>query len=53
MKIELRPIIPVFSYENTDERKKFNLQGGLLGFSKDKVNNKKTLRFLFIPVNIS
>jgi len=53
VKVELRPIIPVLSYENTDKRDKFHILGGLFGYSKDKENNKKTLKFLFIPVNIS
>lgn len=53
VKVELRPIIPVISYENTDEKDKFHILGGLFGYSKDKENNKKTLKFLFIPVNIS
>jgi hypothetical protein len=53
VKVELTPIIPVFSYENSDVKNKFHILGGLFGFSKDKENNKKTLKFLFIPVNIS
>lgn len=53
VKVELRPIIPVISYENTDEKNKFHILGGLFGYSKDKENNKKILKFLFIPVNIS
>ncbi len=53
VKVDLRPIIPVISYENTDEKDKFHILGGLFGYSKDKENNKKTLKFLFIPVNIS
>jgi len=52
VKVDLRPIIPVLSYENTDKRDKFHILGGLFGYSKDKENNKKTLKFLFIPVNI-
>lgn len=53
VKVDLRPIIPVLSYENTDQKDKFHILGGLFGYSKDKENNKKTLKFLFIPVNIS
>lgn len=53
VKVELRPIIPVISYENTVEKDKFHILGGLFGYSKDKENNKKILKFLFIPVNIS
>lgn len=53
VKVELRPIIPVISYENTNEKDKFHILGGLFGYSKDKENNKKVLKFLFIPVNIS
>ncbi len=53
VKVELRPIIPVISYENTDENGKFYILGGLFGYKKDKENNKKILKFLFIPVNIS
>ncbi|GJM15389.1 MAG: hypothetical protein DHS20C13_07160 [Thermodesulfobacteriota bacterium] len=53
VKVDLRPIIPVISYENTEEKDKFHILGGLFGYSKDKENNKKTLKFLFIPVNIS
>ncbi len=53
VKVELRPIIPVVSYENTEEQGKFYILGGMFGFKKDKENNKKILKFLFIPVNIS
>lgn len=53
VKVDLRPIIPVMSYENTDEKDKFHILGGLFGYSKDKESNKKVLKFLFIPVNIS
>ena len=53
VKVDLRPIIPVITYENTDERDKFHILGGLFGYSKDKESNKKVLKFLFIPVNIS
>lgn len=50
-KIELRPIIPLLSIERGGTRSKFNLLGGLLGYSRN--NSKKTFRFLYIPVNIS
>ncbi|MEM7008879.1 MAG: hypothetical protein AAF462_07055 [Thermodesulfobacteriota bacterium] len=53
VKVELRPIIPVISYENTDEKGKFYILGGLFGYKKDKETNKKILKFLFIPVKIS
>ena len=53
VKVDFRPIIPVISYENTEDRDKFYILGGLFGYSKDKENNKKVLKFLFIPVNIS
>lgn len=53
VKVDLRPIIPVLSYENTDVKDKFHILGGLFGYSKDKESNKKVLKFLFIPVNIS
>ena len=50
-KFELRPIIPVISFEDSEERSKFYLLGGLLGYKSTP--EKKTLRILFIPVNIS
>jgi hypothetical protein len=51
VKFELRPIIPVISFEKSEERSKFYLLGGLLGYKITP--EKKTLRILFIPVNIS
>ena len=51
VKFELRPIIPVISFEKSEERSKFYLLGGLLGYNLTP--EKKTLRILFIPVNIS
>lgn len=50
-KFELRPIIPVISFEDSEERSKFYLLGGLFGYKGTP--EKKTLRILFIPVNIS
>jgi hypothetical protein len=51
MKFELRPIIPVISFEKSDVQSKFYILGGLLGYKQTP--EKKTLRILFIPVNIS
>ena len=51
MKFELRPIIPVISFEKSEARSKFYLLGGLLGYKVTP--EKKTLRILFIPVTIS
>ncbi len=50
-KIELRPIIPLISIESGETRSNFSLLGGFLGYSRK--NSNKTLRFLYIPVNIS
>jgi len=50
-KIELRPIIPLISIESGQQRSKFYLLGGLLGYKR--VSEKKSLRFLYIPVTIS
>lgn len=51
MKFELRPIIPVISFEKSEARSKYYLLGGLLGYKRTP--EKKTLRILYIPVNIS
>ncbi|MEW6144020.1 MAG: hypothetical protein AB1598_03270 [Thermodesulfobacteriota bacterium] len=51
VKFELRPIIPVISFEKSEETSKFYLVGGLLGWKSTP--EKKTLRILFIPVTIS
>lgn len=50
-KIDLRPVIPLITYEDSETYSKFNLLGGFLGYSGSPV--RKTLRFLYIPVNIS
>lgn len=51
MKFELRPIIPVISFEKSDVRSKFYLVGGLLGFKSEA--GRKTLSFLFVPIPVS
>ncbi len=51
VKFELRPIIPVLSFEKSEEVSKCYLLGGLFGYKITP--GKKTLRILFIPVNIS
>ncbi len=51
VRFELRPIIPVISFEKSENRSKFYLLGGLLGYKFTP--EKKTLRILFIPVTIS
>lgn len=51
VKFELRPIIPVISFEKSEERSRFYLLGGFLGYKITP--EKKTLRIFFIPVTIS
>ncbi|MGH7790770.1 MAG: hypothetical protein ACREOB_00505, partial [Thermodesulfobacteriota bacterium] len=48
---EVKPIIPIFSYKDWREGSKVYIFGGLLGYKSD--SNKKTFKFLFIPINVS
>lgn len=50
-KFELRPIVPVISFEDSKDRSKLYILGGLFGYKSTP--EKKTVRILFIPVNIS
>lgn len=49
--VEVKPIIPIFSYKDWREGSKVYIFGGLLGYKSD--SNKKTFKFLFIPINVS
>ncbi|MFI5323292.1 MAG: hypothetical protein ACHQ6U_07125 [Thermodesulfobacteriota bacterium] len=51
MKFDLRPIIPLLSFEESVQVSKCYLLGGLLGYKITP--GEKTLRILFIPVTIS
>ncbi len=52
IKVHVRPIIPIISYNKEWERKtKFDFLGGLFGYSSTL--DKNTIKFLFIPINIS
>ena len=48
MKFELRPIIPVISFEKSEERSKFYLLGGLLGFKSE--DGRNIMKFLYVPI---
>ena len=48
MKFELRPVIPVISFEKSEERSKFYLLGGLLGFKSESGRN--IMKFLYVPI---
>ncbi|MGE0369803.1 MAG: hypothetical protein AB7P53_12680, partial [Candidatus Dadabacteria bacterium] len=48
MKFELRPVIPVISFEKSEERSKFYLLGGLLGFKSEAGRN--IMKFLYVPI---
>ncbi len=50
-KVDLRPIIPIFSYVDSEEKSKFYFLGGLFGYKSDQ--RKKTFKLFFIPINIS
>lgn len=50
MKFELRPIIPVISFEKSEERSKFYLLGGLLGFKSEAGRNIMKLFYVPIPL---
>ncbi|MGH7889784.1 MAG: hypothetical protein ACRENF_04460, partial [Thermodesulfobacteriota bacterium] len=49
--VDIRPIIPIFSYKNWDGGSKVYFFGGLFGYKTD--SHQKILKFLFIPINIS
>ncbi len=49
--VDIRPIIPFFSYLKSPEKGNMKLLGGLLGYEREQ--QKKKLRFLYIPVTIS
>ncbi len=49
--VDIRPIIPIFSYRNWDGGSKVYFFGGLFGYKTD--SHQKILKFLFIPINIS
>ncbi|MCL4243883.1 MAG: hypothetical protein KJ002_01945 [Candidatus Dadabacteria bacterium] len=48
MKFELRPIIPVISFEKSEERSKFYLLGGLLGFKSE--DGRNIMKLLYVPI---
>lgn len=49
--VDIKPIIPIFSYKDWKEGSKVYLFGGLFGYKSD--SNKKTYKFLFIPINVA
>jgi hypothetical protein len=50
MKFELRPVIPVISFEKSEERSKFYLLGGLLGFKSE--HGRNIMKFLYVPIPV-
>src|SRR4030066_340570 len=51
IKINLQPIIPIFSYKDWEDESKIYFLGGLFGYKSD--NYKKTIKLFYIPINIS
>jgi hypothetical protein len=50
LKIDFRPIIPIFSYKDSGDKSKVYFFGGLFGYKSDQ--DKKTIRLFFVPINI-
>ncbi len=50
-RISLQPIIPIFSFEKNEDKFKFNLIGGVFGYSND--GYVKKIKLLFIPIPIA
>ena len=50
MKFELRPVIPVISFEKSEKRSKFYLLGGILGFKSEARRN--IMKFLYVPIPV-
>lgn len=51
VKIDVRPIIPLFSYENRVGESKIDFLGGLLGYRS--YPDKSTVKLFFFPIDIS
>jgi len=51
LKVDFKPIIPIFSYRDWNGGSKVYFLGGLFGYRSDF--HKKTIKLLFFPVNIS
>lgn len=48
--VELKPLLPVFTYKKLGETKKFNLLGGFFGFENRKDGKYLNLLYFSIPV---